>query len=63
MNNQFIVLDGTGDGFYVQPSLPFYCEGYPTQEAPHSLPHPSFIMPPEVHRMHMEQANSGKIFH
>ncbi|VDM49466.1 unnamed protein product [Toxocara canis] len=51
------VTDANGEPYYGQPPLSFYCEAYPPPEGapPAALPHPSFIIPPDAHHMHIEQ--------
>uniref|UniRef100_A0A0M3HQW5 Homeobox domain-containing protein n=2 Tax=Ascaris TaxID=6251 RepID=A0A0M3HQW5_ASCLU len=48
--------DANSEPYYGQPPLSFYCEGYPPPEGapPAALPHPSFIIPPDAHHMHIE---------
>ncbi|VDN37706.1 unnamed protein product [Gongylonema pulchrum] len=57
--------DGTADGFYGHPPLSFFCDGYgppgPDGPPPAALPHPSFIIPSDSHRAHVDQTNPGML--
>ncbi|VDK50366.1 unnamed protein product, partial [Anisakis simplex] len=59
--------DANGEAYFGQPGISFYCEsGYappqPDGTQQTALPHPSFIMPPDAHHLHMDPSNNESPF-
>ncbi|VDN03978.1 unnamed protein product, partial [Thelazia callipaeda] len=66
--------DGSSDGFYGRLPLPFFCDNYgtsgpdvvppppPPPSTATTLPHPSFIIPPETHAVGVDHTNADNTF-